>query len=56
MPQVHLGPCEFAAAADNMCQSVCMLLAQPASEIFHGVVDLVSDCLGVEGLLLSCND
>ena len=33
-----------------------MFFAQPESEIFHGVLYLVSDCSGVEDQLLSCND
>ena len=51
-----LGPCELAAATDDMCHRFCMLLAQPASGILHNLVDLVCHCTGVEGLLLSCHD
>ena len=50
------GPCELAAATDDMCHRFCMLLAQPASGILHNLVDLVCHCTGVEGLLLSCHD
>ena len=51
-----LGSCELAAAAEDMCHSFCMLLAQPASGIFHSVVNLVCHCLGVESLFLSCHE
>ena len=49
-------PCKLAAATDDMCHSLCMLLTLPASGILHSVVDLVCHCPGVEGLLLSCHD
>ena len=50
------GPCELAAAADDMCHGLCMLLTQPAFGVLHSVVDLVCYCPGVEGLLLSSHD
>ena len=51
-----LGPCELAAAADEIGHGFCVFFAQPASEILNTLVDLVCHCPGVEGLLLSCHD
>ena len=51
-----LGSCKFAAAADDMCHCLCMLVAQPESGILRSVVDLLCHCSGVEGLFFSCHD
>ena len=51
-----LGPCELAAAADEIGHGFCVFFAQPASEILNTLVDLVGHCPGVEGLLLSCHE
>ena len=51
-----INPSELAAAADDMCHGLCMLLAKPVSGILHSVIDLVCHCPGVEGQLLSCHD
>ena len=51
-----IGPCELAAAADDMRHGLCMLLAQPTFGMLHSVVDLVCHWPGVEGLLLSSHD
>ena len=55
VPLSVLSPCELAAATD-MCHGLCTLLTQPESRILHSVVDFVSHCPGVEGLLLHCHD
>ena len=51
-----IGPCELAAAADDMRHGLCMSFAQPTFGIMHSVVDHVCHCPGVEGQLLSSHD
>ena len=51
-----IGPCKFAADADDMLHGFCMFFAQPASAILCSMVDLACHCPGVESLLLTCHD
>ena len=51
-----LSSLELAAADDDMCHSLCMLFAQPASGILYSGVNLVCHYLSVDGPLLSGND